>query len=177
MVTFILTLFMCVLLFLLILSATYFYPWEGLLKFFPEDIEEKARLHKPPFASAPVFGWICMLLCSAGMMGVIVYAGFEGIQNRFTFGQFFTRFLFIFYGLKAFDIIGLDYFLITKSQFFQHFIPETKGCEGYHRFGYNRRLLLIANRSRSNERRNELTNPYIRYRIYGFFAISERFAF
>lgn len=139
MVTFILTLFMCALLFLLILSATYFYPWEGLLKFFPEDIEEKARLHKPPFGSAPVFGWICMLLCSAGMMGVIVYAGFEGIQNRFTFGQFFLRFLIIFYGLKAFDIIGLDYFLITKSQFFQHFIPETKGCEGYHRFGYNRK--------------------------------------
>jgi hypothetical protein len=32
---------------------------------------------------------------------------------------------------------------------------------------YNRRLLLIANRSRSNNRRIELMNPYIRSKIYG----------
>ena len=31
-----------------------------------------------------------------------------------------------------------------------------------------RRLLLIANRSRSNKRRNELMNPYIGLMIYGF---------
>lgn len=139
MVTFILTLIMYALLFLMILSATCFYPWAGLLKFFPEDIEEKACLHKPPFASAPLIGWICMVLCASGMICVIAYAGYDGIQNRFTFSQFFMRFLIIFYALKAFDIIGLDYFLITKTQFFQHFIPETKGCEGYHRFGYNRK--------------------------------------
>ena len=45
MVTLILTLTMCALLFLMIWSATYFYPWTGLLRFFPKDIEEKARLH------------------------------------------------------------------------------------------------------------------------------------
>ena len=33
---------------------------------------------------------------------------------------------------------------------------------------YVRRLLLIANRSRSNKRRNELMNPYIGLMIYGF---------
>ena len=41
--------------------------------------------------------------------------------------------------MKAFDIIGLDYILITKTQFFQHYIPETKGCAGYHSFGFNRK--------------------------------------
>ena len=45
-------------------------------------------------------------------------------------------------GVKAFDIIGLDYILITKTQFFQHYIPETKGCAGYHSFGYNRKEQL-----------------------------------
>ena len=50
MVTLILTLMMCALLFLMIWAATYFYPWEGLLRFFPKDIEEKARLHQPPFS-------------------------------------------------------------------------------------------------------------------------------
>ena len=40
MATLILTLTMCALLFLMIWSATYFYPWTGLLRFFPKDIEE-----------------------------------------------------------------------------------------------------------------------------------------
>jgi len=62
MVTLILTLTMCALLFLMIWSATYFYPWTGLLRFFPKDIEEKARLHQPLFPAAPVIVWILIVL-------------------------------------------------------------------------------------------------------------------
>ena len=142
MVTLILTLTMCALLFLMIWSATYFYPWTGLLRFFPKDIEEKARLHQPPFPAAPVIGWILMLLCAWGFVGVIVYGGWDGVRTGFTFGQFFVRFLVMLFGMKAFDIIALDFFLITKTQFFQHYIPETKGCAGYHSFGYNRKEQL-----------------------------------
>ena len=118
MVTLILTLMMCALLFLMIWAATYFYPWEGLLRFFPKDIEEKARLHQPPFPAAPVIGWILMLLCALGFVGVIVYGGWDGVRKGFTFGQFLVRFLVILLGMKAFDIIVLDYILITKTQFF-----------------------------------------------------------
>ena len=142
MVTLILTLMMCALLFLMIWAATYFYPWEGLLRFFPKDIEEKARLHQPPFPAASVIGWIMMLLCALGFVGVIVYGGWDGVRKGFTFGQFLVRFLVILLGMKAFDIIVLDYILITKTQFFQHYIPETKGCAGYHSFGYNRKEQL-----------------------------------
>lgn len=42
------------------------------------------------------------------------------------------------YLLKAFDIIFLDWFLLTKSNFFQHYYRETEDCEGYHQFGFNR---------------------------------------
>lgn len=142
MVTLILTLTMCALLFRMIWPATYFYPWTGLLRFFPKDIEEKARLHQPPFPAAPVIGWILMLLCALGFVGVIVYGGWDGVRKGFTFGQFLVRFLVILLGMKAFDIIVLDYILITKTQFFQHYIPETKGCAGYHSFGYNRKEQL-----------------------------------
>ena len=38
---------------------------------------------------------------------------------------------------KAFDIICLDWLLLTRSHFFQHYYPETEGCEGYHSFGFN----------------------------------------
>ena len=142
MVTLILTLTMCALLLLMIWSATYFYPWTGLLRFFPKDIEEKARLHQPPFPAAPEIGWILMLLCALGFVGVIIYGGWDGVRKGFTFGQFLVRFLVILLGMKAFDIIVLDYILITKTQFFQHYIPETKGCVGYHSFGYNRKEQL-----------------------------------
>ena len=53
-----------------------------------------------------------------------------------------VRFLVILFGVKAFDIIGLDYILITKTRFFQYYIPETKGCAGYHSFGHNRKEQL-----------------------------------
>ena len=63
-------------------------------------------------------------------------------KRKFSFAQFLIRFLVVLLGLKAFDIIALDYVLVTKTQFFQHYIPETKGCAGYHNFGYNRKEQL-----------------------------------
>ena len=55
MVTLILTLKMCALLFLMIWSATYFYPWTGLLRFFqriskkkPGFISLRSRLRRIP---------------------------------------------------------------------------------------------------------------------------------
>ena len=139
MFTLVLTLLMCALLFLMVWSAAYFLPWKKLMDFFPEDIREKAIDHQPPFRSAPVFGWICMILCMLGFVGVIVCGAWDGILKDFTFGQFLVRFLIILFGVKAFDIIVLDYFLITKTRFFQHYLPETEGCAGYHSFGFNRK--------------------------------------
>ena len=138
-VTIILTLMMCAFLFLMIWSATYFLPWKGLMDFFPEDIKEKVIDHKPPFKSAVLIGWICMIFCMLGFIGVIVYGGWDGIQRDYSFKEFLVRFLIILFGVKAFDIICLDYILITKTQFFQHYFPESKGCAGYHNFGFNRK--------------------------------------
>ena len=140
--TVLLTLIMCALLFLMIWSAAYFLPWKRLMDFFPEDIRERAKDHQPPFKAAPVLGWICMILCMLGFLGVIVYGGWDGVRRGYTFGQFLARFLIILFGEKAFDIIGLDFILITKTHFFQHYLPETEGCAGYHRFGYNRKEQL-----------------------------------
>lgn len=68
-----------------------------------------------------------------------IYGGWDGVQRGYTFTQFLVRFLIILFGVKAFDIIGLDYILITKTHFFQHYFPETEGCAGYHNFGFNRK--------------------------------------
>ena len=41
--------------------------------------------------------------------------------------------------IMAFDIICLDYFLLTKTRFFLYYFPETEGCAGWKDFGYNRK--------------------------------------
>ncbi len=74
-----------------------------------------------------------------GFIGVIVYGGWDGVQRDYSFWDFLGRFLIILFGVKVFDIIGLDLILITKTHFFQHYLPETEGCAGYHNFGFNRK--------------------------------------
>ena len=75
-------------------------------------------------------------------VGVFIIGGIDGMHHSFTFGQQLLRFLIIAFGTKAFDIIALDYVLLTKTNFFQHFFPEAKGCEGWQQFGYNRKQHL-----------------------------------
>ena len=104
----------------------------------PKDIQEAAEDHPERFRGAHALGWSVAVICLLIMIGVFVYSGYDGIKNGFTFWQFFLRFILILYIWKAFDIICLDWMLLTKSHFFQHFYPETEGCAGYHQFGFNR---------------------------------------
>ena len=138
-VTILLTIILMILFFLMELVASAFYPHPFVIDYFPEDVKERAKNHKPPFASAPIIGWALLILIMAGFIGCFIYAGADGIQRDYGYGQFFVRFLIMGYGLKAFDILFFDYFILTKTRFFQHFYPETDGCEGWKQFGYNRK--------------------------------------
>ena len=138
-VTIILTLILMLLFFLMELVAAYFYPHPFIINYFPEDVKEKAKNHKPPFKSAPVIGWILIILIFIGFIACSVYAGIDGGRNGFGYIDYLIRFLIMGYGLKAFDIIFFDYFILTNTGFFQHFYPETKGCAGWKQFGYNRK--------------------------------------
>ena len=109
----------------------------------PKDIQEAAQDHPERFRGARILGWALGIVCLSVMAGVFFYGGYDGVKNGFTFWQFFLRFILILYIWKAFDIICLDWFLLTKSHFFQHFYPETEGCAGYHQFGFNRRGQMI----------------------------------
>ncbi len=105
----------------------------------PKDIQEAAEDHPERFRGAHALGWTVAVICLLIMIGVFVYSGYDGIKNGFTFWQFFLRFILILYIWKAFDIICLDWMLLTKLHFFQHFYPETECCAGYHQFGFNRK--------------------------------------
>ena len=138
-VTVVLTLIMCAMLFIMIWAAAAFHPLPQIASFMPEDIQERIKDHKAPFKGAPVIGWIVMILTGFGYLGVVVYGGWDGVRHGYTFVDFLIRFLVILFGVKLFDIVCLDYILITKTHFFQHYFPETEGCAGYHQFGYNRK--------------------------------------
>lgn len=141
--TLIITLIFCIVMFLIIWAGVGFYPVSRLSNFMPKDIQKKLQNHKPPFKGAKVIGLIIIIVGVIALIGAMVYAVWDGMRSGFGFWQFLVRFLIILYGEKLFDIVCLDYILITKTRFFQHYWPETEGCEGYHQFGYNRKEQLV----------------------------------
>ena len=60
-----------------------------------------------------------------------------GVRNGYTFLQFFLRFTSILCIYKIFDMIFIDYFLLIKSNFFQHYYPETKAVKDKLKYGFN----------------------------------------
>ncbi len=131
----------CILLFLGIWGVTVTMPTGLLARNFPEDVQEclKPRIENMPMSFKRIIGWVILLLFCAGFVALFVIGGIDGLKNDFTFGRFFLRFLIIGGVVKVFDIVGLDFFLLTKTQFFQHYFPETIGCSGWQDFGYNRK--------------------------------------
>ena len=136
--TLLLTALMCADLFAMVWAASAFYPLPQIASFLPQDVQKRLKDHRPPFRGARTIGWLLLILTAVIYVGIIIWGGWDGVRRGFTFGQFFARFLIILYGVKAFDIIALDWFLITKTHFLQHYAPETEGCAGFRDFGYNR---------------------------------------
>lgn len=131
----------CILLFLGIWGVTVTLPTGLLIQNFPEDVQEKLRprIDSLPMSPRRVLGWIILILFCMGYIALFLIGGIDGMKNGFSFMQFFLRFFIIGAVIKVFDIAALDYFLLTKTRFFQHYFPETEGCAGWQDFGYNRK--------------------------------------
>jgi len=105
----------------------------------PKDIQMALKEHEERFPGAHFIGWYILILCFALFPACYFYAGWDGEKKGFGYWQFFLRFIIMLYLVKAFDIICLDWILITKTHFFQHYFPETDGCKGYKQFGFNKK--------------------------------------
>ena len=138
-VTLILSLILMAALFLMIFVAVALVQDRRLFTSAPKDIQEAATEHRERFPKARKLGWKLLIIIALAFPGAFLYGALDGIQNHYSLWMFFARFLTMLYLLKAFDIIFLDWFLLTKSHFFQHYYPETEGCAGYHQFGFNRK--------------------------------------
>jgi hypothetical protein len=110
----------------------------------PKDIRDAIvpRTHER-FSGAHALGWFLTALSILGIAGALVIGIRDGMAHNFTFMQYFSRFLTMLVILKIFDVLFIDLFLLCNSQFFQHYYPETEGCEGYSSFGWNYKDHLI----------------------------------
>jgi hypothetical protein len=142
-VTLFLSLVLIVSLIVMLLSTVILVQDKRLFTTAPKDIQAAAKEHPERFPGARALGWVLIVLSVAAMLGAFVYGAYDGVKNGFTFLQFFLRFIIMLYLWKAFDIVCLDWLLLTKTHFFQHFYPETEGCAGYSQFGFNRKGQLI----------------------------------
>ena len=137
MVTFSLTVLMCAGLFLLLWGAVGFVQDKRFFSSAPKEIQEAAQPKPERFAGQHVLGWCMLILALAMMLGAVVLGVWHSIRSGFTFAQFFIRFLIMFLGMKAFDILVFDWFLLCHSGFFPHYFPEVRQIVGPHLFGYN----------------------------------------
>lgn len=128
---------------LLLLSAVALIQDKRFFTTAPKDIQAAALDHPERFPGARILGWKLAILSLLLMIGAFVYGGWDGVKQGFSFWQHWLRFAVMLYLWKAFDIVCLDWLLLTKSHFFQHFYPETEGCAGYHQFGFNRKGQMI----------------------------------
>ena len=140
-VTVVLSLIGCIAFFLLILGVTVTLPSPGLISFFPEDVQERLRprVENQPMTFKRFMGWVILIAFCILYIGLFVYGASDGIKNGYLFWQFLLRFLMIGVSVKVFDIVFFDYFILTRTRFFQHFFPETEGCKGWKDFGFNRK--------------------------------------
>ena len=140
--TLMLSLVLIIALCLLVYAATVLIQNRKLFTTAPKDIQAAALDHPERFPGAHALGWLLAIISVLMMLGAFICAGYDGIRQGFTVREYFFRFLTMLYLWKAFDIICLDWLLLTKSHFFQHYWPETEGCAGYHQFGFNRKEQL-----------------------------------
>ncbi len=104
----------------------------------PKDIQAVIQPKQERFKGQHILGWVLLIFSMLIIGAVFVIAVWDGIRNSFGFWQFFLRFVAVLYIYKAFDMTFLDWFLLQKTHFFQHYYPETEGCKGFHSYGFNK---------------------------------------
>ncbi len=125
------------------MAVTVLFIPKMIVKTAPEDIKEKVMARPDYSKTKTIFGYFLALLIILCILGVLIYAAVDALNNNFSFSMIFLRFLILFEGYKIFDIICFDWLLLTKSNIFQKLFPETIGCEGYSSFGFNKKSQII----------------------------------
>ena len=141
--TIILAVIMMAGLFLLLWAAVGFIQDKRFFTSAPKEAQAVVQPREERFPGAHAIGWVLAILAILMLVGPVVYGAWDGIRNGFSFGRFFARFLIMLWGLKAYDILFFDYYLLCRSNFFPHYYPEVKELYGPEIFGYNWKSHLV----------------------------------
>lgn len=127
-------------LFLLLLAGVGFIQDKRFFSSAPKETRDVVPDTKPErFRGQHALGWAMGIFGILMMIGAPVFGAVNGIQNDFTFRQFYVRFVIMLVMVKAFDIVFFDWVLLCNGgfNFFPHFYPETKDVLSPKIFGYN----------------------------------------
>ena len=141
-VTILLGIMMMAGLFLLLLGGVGFIQQKKFFSSAPQEVQDVLPDTMPErFAGQHALGWVMIVVAILMMLGAMVLGAWDGIENGFTFWQFFVRFVIMLLMLKAYDILFFDWVLLCNAgfNFFPHFYPETKAVLGHYLFGYNKK--------------------------------------
>lgn len=110
----------------------------------PEDIQAAVQPKEERFPGQHLLGRH-LLAVSVLLVAVPMFFGaMDGVWKGFSFWQFTARFLIMLLGLKAFDVIFFDWYLLCHSNFFPRYYPEVKDLVGPHQFGFNKKFHIIT---------------------------------
>ncbi len=128
---------------LMLYSAVALVQNKKLFSSAPKDVQAAVQDKPERFKGAKTIGGVLLGVSLCGCVFAFIYGAINGIQNGFTFWQFFARFLIMLYLYKAFDMVCFDWLLLTKSHFFQHYYPEIEGCESLKKYGFNLKSQIV----------------------------------
>lgn len=109
----------------------------------PKDVQERVLIHEERFPGMHILGYVLCIAAIAVIAGSVIIAVWDGIKRDYGFLQFFIRFMIMLEGYKIWDMLFLDNYLLTKSNFFQHYYPEIGDCKGVKEFGFNFKEQLL----------------------------------
>lgn len=142
--TIFLTIVFCAAIALMLLSAVVFIQDRKFFSSAPKEIQAVIKPRPEElFPGARAIGWVLFIISLLMSIGVVVIAIWDGFRSNFTFLQFFVRFLIITTVYKLCDMILVDYFLLLKFGFFQHYYPETEQVMKNRKYGFNIKSQLL----------------------------------
>lgn len=132
-------------LFLLLWAGVGFIQNKDFFSSCPKEVFDVIEPKEKRFRGQSLVGWILAIIAILFMGSSIIVGAVDGVQNNFTYIQFFIRFLMILLLLKAFDIIFFDWVLLCNRgfSFFEKYYPEVANVLTPKLFGYNKRDHII----------------------------------
>ena len=143
--TILLAVIMMIGLFLLLWAGVGFIQNKDFFSSCPKEVFDVIEPKEKRFRGQSLVGWILAIIAILFMGSSIIVGAVDGVQNNFTYIQFFIKFLMMFLLLKAFDIVFFDWILSCNRgfSFFEHYYPEVVDKLSPKLFGYNKKEHII----------------------------------